>query len=407
MIEIDLKGISKELNFSISVIKENFIKLNDLGVLNFKQNERGEYINLTTQRVSTDRLQIDYTKINSSYLVGQQKIEKMLGFVFTNECRFKYILNYFGEDTSAYTCGICDVCKHGQNISDSSTEYIKEIVLNLIYYQNNKLTENDVIKILKGESNKSEFAKINYYGAGINFLEEEIQNVISYLYSSKQIINLEKSVNKIEITEKGISELPLKTNKEEDPHKPIKYDHNLELYSRLKDIRQNTAKKYLQKPALICPEEILKRISEIKPESENALLKIEGFTKRMFNKIGADFIEEIKSFKKNERENIKLPPGINETYRLLKEGYSLNSISKIRKLSETVISMHAESIIENKKNIEINKLISEEVIKTIEHELKKGFSNLKELKERLPKEISYPMIRIAVAKFRSKTSPSP
>ena len=168
----------------------------------------------------------------------------------------------------------------------------------------------------------------------------------------------------------------------------------------MKIVRKNTANKFLQKPALICPEEILKIVAEQKPSTENELKNIEGFTKRMFNKFGSDLIEEIKIFEQKNKQDINLPPSANETLRLMKEGYSLEAISKIRKLSETVISMHIESILELNHEFEINRLLKEDIINTINHELKKGFKNLKEIKERLPKEITYPMIRIAAAKFK-------
>jgi len=41
--------------------------------------------------------------------------------------------------------------------------------------------------------------------------------------------------------------------------------------------------------------------------------------------------------------------------------------------------MHAESIIENEPDIDIKQLLKDEFIKTIYHELSRGFSNLKEL----------------------------
>ncbi|PJA97875.1 MAG: hypothetical protein CO128_10270 [Ignavibacteriales bacterium CG_4_9_14_3_um_filter_30_11] len=403
-IDVDFTEILKELNFSLNVIKENFEILNDLGVLTYKQNDSGEYITLSTQRVIADRLQIDYKKINSSYLVGQQKIEKMIGFVFTNECRFKFILSYFGEDANDYSCGICDVCKQGQYFSDSNSDYVKELILSLVNEQNDVLSESELKNILKGESKNLKYTKMNYYGSCINFSEVELQNVISFLYASK-LLNKPETVNqKIIITDKGINNLPLHNKNKLEQYDPIKYDDSLDLYSSLKEIRRNTAKRYLQKPSLICPEEILKEISVKKPKDRNELLMIKGFTKRMFHKIGTDFIDEIINFKKNDGRKIKFSPGIKETYRLIKEGYSLNAISKIRKLSETVISMHAESIIENEPDIDIKQLLKDEFIKTIYHELSRGFSNLKELKERLPNEITYPIIRIAVAKFKTAVS---
>ena len=403
-IDVDMTEILKDLNFSSNVIKENFEILNDLGVLTFKKNDSGEYITLSAQRVTADRLQIDYKKINSSYLVGQQKIEKMTGFVFTKECRFKFILSYFGEDVTNYSCGICDVCKQGQNYSDSTSDYIKEVMLNLVNEQNDLLSERELKDILKGEIKNPQYTKMNYYGSCINFSDEELQNIISFLYASKFLNKPERANQKISITDKGINSLPLLDKNKLDQYEPVKYDDSLDLYLRLKEIRLDTAKKYLQKPALICPKEILKEISDKRPDNENDLLLIKGFTKRMFNKIGFDIIDEIISFNKNYGRKIKFSPGIKETYRLIKEGYSLNDISKIRKLSETVISMHAESIIENEPEIEIKQLLKDEFIKTIYHEFRKGFSNLKELKERLPKEISYPIIRIAVAKFKAAAS---
>ncbi len=400
-VSINLTDISKELNFNLNIINDNFGKLNDLGVLTFKKNVSGNYVALSTQRVSTDRLQIDFKKINSAYLLGQEKIEKMLGFVFTKECRFKYILNYFGEDTTGYSCGKCDVCKQGQNFSDSSSGYIKEIILSTINQNEDILSENDLIKILKGESKISSYTKMDFYGSCINFTKEELINMIESLYVNKLLLKPGKRNEGIKITNKGKESIPINDNEDNEIDEiENKYNESLELYNQLKTVRQNTAKKFLQKPALICPDEILKKIAEEKPVTEYELMDIQDFTKRMFNKIGSDLIEEIKIFEEKNNKDKNLPPNVNETLRLLKEGYSLNAISKIRKLSDTVVSMHVESILELNPELEINNLLDNEITNTINHELNKGFVNLKDLKERLPHEITYPMIRIVVAKFK-------
>ncbi len=402
---IVISNLTKELNFNPDIINENFERLNDLGLLTYKKNASGDYVTLTTQRVSSDRLQIDYKKINSSYLLGQKKIEEMVGFVFSKECRFKYILNYFGEDTTNYSCGKCDVCRQGQNFSDTSSEYIKEIILNAVNRNNNSLKEKDLIKILKGESKIPSHTKLDFYGSCINFSKEEILNMFEYLYSDKLLLKPNKSNDKLQITNKGSEVIPKHLNREiEFIEKEDEYSESLELFSRLKAIRQSTAKKFLQNPALICPNEILKSIAEKKPASKDDLMSIKGFTQRMFNKIGDDLIQEIKIFQQKRNKDNNLSPNVSETLRLMREGYSLNSISKIRKLSETVISMHIESILELNPEFEITRLLHDDIINTINHELKKGYINLKEIKERLPKEITYPMIRIAAAKFKVSSS---
>ena len=63
--------------------------------------------------------------------------------------------------------------------------------------------------------------------------------------------------------------------------------------------------------------------------------------------------------------------------------------------------MQIETIVEFQPDIDISSLIREETLQTILDEAEKGFDNLKELKERLPLKITYPEIRIAIAKFKA------
>ena len=55
----------------------------------------------------------------------QKKIDLMVDYVFTNDCRFKYILKYFGENVDDYSCNKCDNCVEDRNISSESTRIFK------------------------------------------------------------------------------------------------------------------------------------------------------------------------------------------------------------------------------------------------------------------------------------------
>jgi len=136
-------------------------------------------------------------------------------------------------------------------------------------------------------------------------------------------------------------------------------------------------------------------------------MNINGFNSRMFNKLGNDFLEVISSYKpsalqKTERKaKGELPQNIVETKKLLQKKYTLKEIAETRKLSEAVISMQIETIVEFDPDVDISSLIKKDILKTIIGEAEKGFVNLKELKERLPSKITYPEIRIAIAQFKA------
>jgi hypothetical protein len=63
--------------------------------------------------------------------------------------------------------------------------------------------------------------------------------------------------------------------------------------------------------------------------------------------------------------------------------------------------MQIETILEYEPSTDINHLFGGNSFELIIKEIKNGFIDLKELKKRLPDEITYPMIRIATAKYKA------
>jgi hypothetical protein len=131
----------------------------------------------------------------------------------------------------------------------------------------------------------------------------------------------------------------------------------------------------------------------------------------MFNKIGNEFLEIINAYTgENPEEAVieerNIPQNIIETFKLLKKEYSLKDIASIRNLSEAVISMQIETIIEYEPEIDINFLYKDNLLERIFTEIEKGYSTLKEIKLRLPEEATYPLIRIAAAKYKFSRPPT-
>jgi hypothetical protein len=73
-------------------------------------------------------------------------------------------------------------------------------------------------------------------------------------------------------------------------------------------------------------------------------------------------------------------------------------------LTEAVVSMQIESIIEYFPDIDVSSIIDENKLRLVKVELESGFESLKGLKEQLPKDFTYPLIRIALAKLKVRAS---
>ena len=163
----------------------------------------------------------------------------------------------------------------------------------------------------------------------------------------------------------------------------------------------------MQTSYLICPDDILRNIASSKPKNREEFLSVKGTSSRMFNKLGNDFIEIINQYLEQKDikpvdKNIKrtIPQNIIETYKLLKKEYTLKDISALRQLSEEVISMQIETILEYDHDVEVDYLFYKNVLSEIWQEIEKGYSGLKDLKQRLGDEVTYPLIRIAIAKYK-------
>ena len=66
--------------------------------------------------------------------------------------------------------------------------------------------------------------------------------------------------------------------------------------------------------------------------------------------------------------------------------------------------MQIETIIEYEPSVDITNLFEKKLLEKILNEIKKGYNDMKDLRERLPYNAGYPYIRIALAKYRFNSS---
>jgi ATP-dependent DNA helicase RecQ len=404
---IDCRQIAGKIGLSEADLEATLILLDNIGVIQYIKPFSKESVVLTAPRINSSRLRLDYKKINESYLYQQKKIEKMVDYAYSNDCRFKFILSYFGEDVSNYRCNKCDNCRTGKIIPESTFEYIKEIILRTLNENRLGLNENSLITVIRGSSKTAKYKLYSTYACCANYEKSDIKIIVNDILNGGYAARSNDS-NNLYITKKGGDFLISKGLLKEENKAPLDFDENLELFTLLKAARSKAAKKFMQTGYLICPDEILRNVASAKPKEKYELLSINGFNSRMFNKLGNEFLEIINSFIEEKEKNqplkhevLTLPQNIKETYNLLSKGYLLKDISSLRKISEAIISMQIETIIEYDPAVKVNHLFEGDSLTLITKEIMSGFVDLTDLKKRLPDDISYALIRIAVAKYKA------
>jgi ATP-dependent DNA helicase RecQ len=98
---------------SLDISRESVVKalreLCRLTCFDYAPPFRGRAIHMNDRKKSFASWEIDFTELDRRKNSEQQKLERVIQFAHTRNCRQLYFLQYFG-DRAGKPCGICDVC---------------------------------------------------------------------------------------------------------------------------------------------------------------------------------------------------------------------------------------------------------------------------------------------------------
>ncbi len=396
-IKIDPETIAKQADMPEARVLELLQNLNDSGIIELSIPTSLNNIKVLQTRGKTKYIELNFDNIERKVTHSKEKLQAMLDFVYSEKCRFNFILEYFGQKGKKYECGKCDNCTDKQHSSDSN-EFIANAILRTLHENRLNLRTHRIIKILQGRARSTDERKLSTFGVCKHYSADEIKNTLSYL-SAKGMV--EKYDDLYSLSEKGKEEF---TNDSIDDNADYDFERKLKLFNKLREVRKAVAQKFTQQERVICSDEVLRNIAEKEPISPAQLMSIQGVSQNLFFKAGREIIEEIKNFREKEKASEKqedIPENLLSIDKLINKGYKLEEIVSLTKLPESVVSVQIESLIMLKPDTPINKLMNSKTIDLIKSKIITGFESLKELKASLPPEINYAMIRIVAAKVKA------
>ena len=102
--------IEKKLNIKTQSVRDILIKLEQKGVIKYKQNEVGMQLRFIQNRKDSEKLNISKEKILNEKKLAKEKLDIMIKYINNkNKCRSQNILKYFNEEVHE-RCNICDNC---------------------------------------------------------------------------------------------------------------------------------------------------------------------------------------------------------------------------------------------------------------------------------------------------------
>ena len=347
--------------------------------------------------------------------VQEAKLERMKQFAEATDCRRKILLSYFGELIEE-NCGNCDVCKNPPQFFDGTV--IAQKALSAIFRLQGKEAMGTVIDVLRGAQNANVLEK-NYqhlktYGVGQSISWKDWQHYIIQLINQgycQIAFHLNNSLHLNDFSKKVLfdKEKVLLTNpieiKKEEKKKASKVKKTLvkdTLFERLRKLRYRIAKEEDIAAYLVFNDATLKAIESERPQTDDDFLAISGVGQRKLEVYGGEFIEEVRNFvseRKKGRKDTTL-----ETFKLYKEGFSIDEIAEKRNLKSPTIFSHLSKLYLEGKDVSLDEFIDASTLNLIANAKKvlKNEPTLKPYFEFLGEKVPYEQIRIGLTILQKK-----
>jgi len=364
----------------------------------------------------------------------QKKLDQMIEFCTGDDCRRKYLLNYFGEKFAGSekkeTC--CDICANPPEMFDC-TELAQKI-FSTIVRTNQRFGLSVITNVLLGsKAQKILNFKLNelpVYGIVNDVKKDDLKNIIRYLIQKNYIKQTDdqfpvlklfpSAIPVLKNNEKIFAPLTKKPQKETFViDEEVNYDKDL--FSILRGKRQDLAIEKNLPPYTIFPDKTLQEMSYYFPQDMSSLDSIFGVGEQKKAQYGEIFLKEIVYFcKKNNLQSKDKPLSFRQEHRSARRSRSLiggrtmdifelwqkeKDISKIAKnflIKETTVLDHIFKLVLAKKITDISYFVTSEKLEKIKEVHKKNPNALlSELKSVLGEDFSYDEIKIGRAFLRN------
>jgi ATP-dependent DNA helicase RecQ len=372
------------------------------------------------QDVQVQRFLIDQSSDRGRMTQELEKLQQMADYCHTENCLQEFILNYFGE-TETESCGRCGNCLDSRSKVDVTKE--AQMVMSCVIRMGQRFGKNLTAQVLTGSKNKkvSEmgFDKLTTYGIMKNQGAKEVGEFIEFLISQELIAIEQGQFPTIFVAPKGKDVLLGKQQVYRREAVQVKQvSKNDPLFEYLREVRKQIADTENVPPFVIFSDAALKDMCAKQPKTNEEFLQVSGVGEHKLQKYGLEFIQGIRKFlEENPEYQSEEVPASNapkkttkravrdshlETYSLYKENLSLYEIAEKRDLSLKTVEEHIIQCAQQGMEVNFTELIPGEYLPLLEQAVSEaGRSRLKPIKELLPEEVSYFMIK-AYLYFLSK-----
>ena len=337
-----------------------------------------------------------------------EKLQAMVDYCHTEGCLQMSILKYFGEYDSE-GCKRCGNCTDTRERIDVTVDAQK--VLSCVIRTGQRFGKVMIAQVLTGSQNKKirdfGFETLPTYGTILDKSQREVNLFIEFLISEDYLAVEQGSYPTVKMTKKGKSvlrsEAQVFRKQQVETRQIVKGNP---LFEDLRDWRRNAARAENVPPFVIFSDQTLRDICLKLPRTEDELVMVKGIGEQKKVKYGTGLLEVIKKYNSSDIPVVQEVVPVKKeskksshlvTLALHEQGKTIKEIAMLRELSFITIEDHLircaqEGVMSFQEFIPLR---FKESLKEVTSKYRS--KGLKFMKEQLPEDVSYFMLKAFIA----------
>ena len=314
--------LAARTGISLDALRRTFSEMADMGEVTYIPPFRGRGLRIM-QRVKPGELTIDFDALQIRKAYELEKLDQVMAYASTQECRRAFLLRYFGEGVEGGSCRACDVCRKPTRGSGSETHASEPIiavkVLSCIARLKGRFGQAMAAKVLTGSKDRMVFQfglnRLSTYGLLSEYTQAQVQQWIQELIfqgciSSRRLSMGAKIYPVLELTGRGREVMqsrqevllshPLKQEATVSDEGGLVDKPEIDLFNRFRELRSSLAQKEGLPAYCIFQDRTLREMARMLPTTPDELLGIVGVGQVKLRKYGRQFLELIDRIR-NER----------------------------------------------------------------------------------------------------------
>ncbi|WP_173918473.1 DNA helicase RecQ [Halobacillus sp. Marseille-Q1614] len=369
------------------------------------------------QRFLIDQSMMDDEKKQDEY----GKLQSMVNYCHTHMCLQEYILDYFKDPYHYEACGKCSNCLHEGEDEDMTRE--AQMVLSCVKRMGEKFGSGLTAKVLRGSSDQRvkqfRFHMLSTYGILSHYTEKQLTQFISFLTAEGLLSPGQGRYPTLQLTEESVA--VLKGEREvrmlvESTTSHQETDYNEAQFEELRNLRKQIAEENNLPPYVIFSDATLKEFTIYLPKNREEMLNIKGVGEQKFEQYGESFLEILipwaeeagdrpspqsqPVFKKRPSKDTGEGPSHEISFKLWKEDeLTIEEIADKREMSVQTIEKHIFRCMKEGADVDWDEWFSpdqEEAVLMARSKMDE--KRLKPLKEALPEDYTYRMVKAVLVK---------